>query len=165
MATQELPKPSRVRPARPADPDDVAFVLAQASRLATGAPPWFPGEAIAAATQRELREALGTADDSVLVVLAVDEHDTRLGFLYARATVAPFTGAPHVHVSDLAVADGAEGRGIGNALLQAVEDWAIGRGAKGMSLHVFAANARAQALYARRGFAVESHRLHKPLPD
>lgn len=163
MDTRALAGPIRVRHLRPEDPNDLAFVLAQASRITAGAPTWYPVEAIVTATQRGLSTAVQAADDTTLVVLAVDEQDTRLGFLYAHATAAPFTGDSHVHVSDIVVAEEAEGRGVGGTLLQAAEAWAIARGANAMSLHVFLANTRAQDLYARMGFEGESLRLHKPL--
>ncbi|HET7779704.1 MAG TPA: GNAT family N-acetyltransferase [Rudaea sp.] len=63
------------------------------------------------------------------------------------------------HQSDLArlysiaVAHGARGRGVGEALLAAVEDAALHRGARRMRLEVRHDNAAAMRLYERRGYA------------
>jgi len=62
------------------------------------------------------------------------------------------------HQSDLArlysiaVAHGARGRGVGEALLAAVEDAALHRGARRMRLEVRHDNAAAMRLYERRGY-------------
>jgi ribosomal-protein-alanine acetyltransferase len=53
----------------------------------------------------------------------------------------------------IAVADGARGRGIGEALLTAVERAARRRGAARMRLEVRQDNAAAMRLYERRGYA------------
>ena len=47
------------------------------------------------------------------------------------------------------------GRGIGTSLFEAVEEWARGRGAWRLDLRVSSLNQRGQALYRKRGFAVE----------
>lgn len=159
----EQPSRIEVRAFRRDDPDDLAFVLSQAKRIATGSPRWFSAEAIASATQRDLTAAVQNENGAAFVVLAVDEQHNRLGFVYALATDSPFTGAPSVHVSDIVVAAEAEGRGAGHLLLEAAEAWARSRGAATMSLHVFESNTRAQRLYARMGFEGESRRLAKPL--
>jgi ribosomal protein S18 acetylase RimI-like enzyme len=137
--------------------------MAQAERIATGAPAWFLREAIVNNTRRDLTAAVQNEDGSATVMLAVDERDNRLGFVFALAAEMQSTGALNAHVSDIAVAAEAEGRGIGRVLLEAAEAWARSRGAATMSLHVFEANTRAQGLYARMGFEGESRRLAKPL--
>jgi ribosomal protein S18 acetylase RimI-like enzyme len=45
------------------------------------------------------------------------------------------------------------GRGVGDALVRAVEQWATGTGARVLRLDVAEDNAAAQALYERHGFA------------
>ncbi len=47
----------QVRSFRRDDPDDLAFILAQAERIATGAPAWFLPEAIVNNTRRDLTAA------------------------------------------------------------------------------------------------------------
>lgn len=50
------------------------------------------------------------------------------------------------------VAPTARGQGVGRALLEAVEDWAAGSGARHVVLWVFRANSGALAFYRRLGF-------------
>jgi len=63
----------------------------------------------------------------------------------------------------LAVAAHAEGAGVGQALMCAAEGWARAQGYRLIVLDTGAANARARALYARRGYTEESVRLVKIL--
>ena len=58
---------------------------------------------------------------------------------------------PSAHLEVLTVAEGAEGRGIGKALVRAAEEGARDRGALSMSLHVFGVNTRARRVYEKLG--------------
>jgi ribosomal protein S18 acetylase RimI-like enzyme len=55
----------------------------------------------------------------------------------------------------ICVARGARGRGIGSALMQAIEAEAVARGYEQVRLDVIDSNWRAKALYLRLGYAVE----------
>ncbi|MGH3204918.1 MAG: GNAT family N-acetyltransferase [Streptosporangiaceae bacterium] len=57
----------------------------------------------------------------------------------------------------------ARGRGVGEALVAAVIDWAAARQAKSVHLWVTETNAPARALYERCGFALTGER--QPLPS
>ena len=74
-----------------------------------------------------------------------------------------FTGRPHAHVAVLAVADHAQGQGVGRALLDAAETWARRRGDSFITLNVFVQNERARAVYERLGYGPETLRYVKPL--
>ena len=63
----------------------------------------------------------------------------------------------------LAVAEAAQGAGVGGALMVAVEDWARAQGFRLICLDVFVNNARARAFYAKHGYQDDSLRLTKPL--
>jgi ribosomal protein S18 acetylase RimI-like enzyme len=63
-----------------------------------------------------------------------------------------FAALPLVNIHDLAVLPGYRGRGIGRALLRAVEDEARRRGASKVTLEVLSGNARAKALYLALGY-------------
>jgi ribosomal protein S18 acetylase RimI-like enzyme len=73
-----------------------------------------------------------------------------------------FSGARACHVSDLAVAPGHDGRGIGSTLLAHAETWAKRNRCNWLTLAVFPGNTRAQALYERHGFAPDLLRMSKP---
>jgi ribosomal protein S18 acetylase RimI-like enzyme len=68
----------------------------------------------------------------------------------------PLPSSEHVwHVNGLAVDPAHEGRGIGQALMEALIEEARARGGLRMTLRVFAANERARRLYERLGFERE----------
>jgi ribosomal protein S18 acetylase RimI-like enzyme len=64
-----------------------------------------------------------------------------------------FKAKPLVNIHDLAVHTSARGRGVGQALMQAVETEAIARGACKITLEVLSGNAVALKSYDRFGFA------------
>jgi ribosomal protein S18 acetylase RimI-like enzyme len=63
-----------------------------------------------------------------------------------------FTGRPSVNLHDFSVLPEAQGRGVGTALLRALERRARERGAAKMTLEVHDTNEAAKRLYARFGF-------------
>jgi len=101
------------------------------------------------------------ADQTVLVAEGAAEE--RLGFVHLHGAPDFHTGERHGHVSDIVVAPGAEGHGVGAALMAAAEDWARGHGFRLLSLHVFGGNARARALYERLGYRLDIVKMIKTL--
>jgi GNAT superfamily N-acetyltransferase len=63
-----------------------------------------------------------------------------------------FAAQPLVNIHDLAVLPGYRGRGIGGALLRAVEGEALRSGASKVTLEVLSGNERAQSLYLALGY-------------
>lgn len=109
--------------------------------------------------ERHLR---GEAPECFCLV-AVDEADAPLGVALVRMQPEPLSHDPSAHLEVLALAPGAEGRGLGRALVDAAEARARERGARHMTLHVFARNTRARALYERAGYDGEMLRYRKRL--
>lgn len=74
---------------------------------------------------------------------------------------------PDLHLIDISLHPAHRGRGLGTALLRALQDLAIQRGG-GVTLNVALDNARAAALYARLGFLPETdgptHRTLRWMP-
>lgn len=73
------------------------------------------------------------------------------------------SGEPSAHLEVLALDKSAEGFGVATALMNESDKLAQGRGAKSITLHVFANNTKARALYERQGFDGELLRYIKPL--
>lgn len=70
---------------------------------------------------------------------------------------------PSAHLEALAVGEGAEGMGIGGALIAATEEEARARGALSITLHVFTRNHRARKVYKRAGYDEELIRCTKQI--
>lgn len=148
---------------RPARADDRELVLAMADRLVSFEVPAFRTKAELAEGDRR---ALATwfdnpKPDEAMLVAEVDGQPA--GCAYLVTLVDYFNERPHAHLSVLAVAADAEGKGVGSALLDRSEAWARERGSDRLTLSALVTNARARGLYERRGFSGEYIRYVLPL--
>lgn len=105
----------------------------------------------------------GEPDCTIALARAKDADRALLGFALLRLQPDAFSQAPSAHLEALVVAEGAEGKGVGSALIASAERIAVNGGAKSMTLHVFTTNERAISLYERRGYYAEWVRYIKPL--
>lgn len=144
---------------RPVRDEDRAAVLDLAPRLAIGIAPWRGDEGMVAAARRWIEEALGGVGAERAVFVA-ECGGSVVGFA-SVVEQTEFTGEAQAYLGELAVAETAEGVGIGRALLAAVESWASARGLGLIVLDTGTANARARDFYARGEFVEESVRLTK----
>jgi GNAT superfamily N-acetyltransferase len=128
----------RIRPATPADFDDLARIEVAAGRLfreigmdaiADGDPP--SADELAAAT--------------ALLVAEID--DTPVGYAWIDLV------DDHAHLEQLSVLPEHGRNGIGTALLDAVCEWARDRGDSAVTLTTFRDVVFNAPLYAKRGFA------------
>lgn len=153
-----------IRPATAADAD---FVGSFVDRFAeSGALPWrdptlmvqfHAGRVAEAATQARVPE------DGHQVLIAVNEAERLLGFIYLHTQCTVLTGEEQGYVAMLAVTQEAEGSGVGRALLAAGECWAREQGFRHLALDTFGDNLHARAVYEHLGFAEESLKLVKAL--
>ena len=144
--------------------DDEAFILDLVPRfVAFELPAWRDRDESADGVRRDLERHLRERPDSSHLFLAETAEGVRGGFLHLQTTVDFFTGAPNCHISDVAVAPGMDGRGIGGLLLTFAEEWARQHGCRFITLGVFPGNERARALYERHGYGVELLRMAKPV--
>ncbi|MEO7272383.1 MAG: GNAT family N-acetyltransferase [Vicinamibacterales bacterium] len=148
---------------RPARPDDRGFVLATTARLsAFGVPHGRTAPEIVEGEARTLRAHFDAA--SPLETLLIAERDgTPSGFVFLEEHEDYFTRAIDGHIGILVVAEQAEGRGVGAALMVAAEEWARSRGHSSLTLNVFEGNQRARALYQRAGFRPDTIKYRKAL--
>lgn len=150
---------------RPATPSDRAFVVNLASRLVDGfdAPPHRSKPELIEGDRRALAAWFDNPhkDDEAMMIAELDGQPA--GVAYLVTLVDYFNERPHAHLSVLAVEKRAEGRGIGSALLDACEQWARSRGSDRLTLSALVTNARARALYERKGFGGEYIRYVLPL--
>ncbi|MFC0684321.1 GNAT family N-acetyltransferase [Novosphingobium clariflavum] len=78
--------------------------------------------------------------------------DEALGLANCITGFSTFAARPLVNIHDMAVLPEARGRGVGKALMLAVEDEACARGACKITLEVLSGNDTAKGLYAALGY-------------
>ena len=148
---------------RPATPEDTGFILSLAPRFVGFAlPKGRRKRETLAGIRADIERALRDAPPSDHFFVAED-GGKRVGFLHLQVQRDFFSGARACHISDLAVAIGQDGRGIGRALLAHAETWANANRCKLLTLGVFPGNTRARELYERAGFTTELLRMAKPV--
>ncbi len=126
------------------------------------------GTALGDEVRRRLVPGLRECPTS-LVLLARD-GERPVGVAVCFLGYSTFAAHPLLNIHDLAVVPECRGRGVGRALLAAVETLARERGCGKLTLEVIEDNARARGLYASCGFgdpvvgrAVATRFLTKPL--
>ncbi|HEY6985095.1 MAG TPA: GNAT family N-acetyltransferase [Rhodanobacteraceae bacterium] len=148
---------------REARADDAEFILSLVPRfVAFELPPWRDRAETTDGVRRDIERHLADRPDGSYLFVA-GTPSGRAGFLHLQATRDFFTGAPNCHISDIVVAPDRDGQGIGSRLLTFAEDWARQHGCRFLTLGVFPGNARARALYERRGYGIELLRMVKAL--
>lgn len=150
-----------VRPATAADRD---FMVGVVPRLrAFGPPPLRPADAMDRAEIEALERALDEpAPDAILLVAELDGVGPA-GVALANTATDYFTHERHGHLSIIIVSEQGEGRGVGRALLDAVDRWATEQGHRFITLNVFSGNQRARTVYERAGYAEDTVRYVKEL--
>lgn len=148
---------------RPAVRADEAAILALAERLAAFGPSTRPASEIVARERRALADALSAPSPDSALFVAEHQRLGLVGVVLLDSRRDYFTDEAHGHVAILAVAQGAEGQGVGRALLQAAEEWARAAGWRRLTLSVFSDNRRAKEVYARQGWRPELETYFKTL--
>ncbi len=149
---------------RPATAADREWLLPLSARLHDfGPPPWRPREQMDAAVASWIDAAITGGGAGTAIVVAEDGEGKPLGFIHVHAAQDFFTGETHGHVSDIVVVPGAEGAGVGRALMAAGEKWSREKGHRVLTLAVFEKNVRARTLYERLGFENDTFKMLKVL--
>lgn len=99
------------------------------------------------------------------VHVAVDDAQKIVGFTLVSLRPELLSHEPSAHLEAIAVGEGAEGMGVGQALLAAAENEAKAHGALTITLNVFANNTRARGFYEKSGYDGELIRYIKELAD
>lgn len=140
---------------------DRSVIAELAGRIsAFGVPSWRCERQMVA---RDVMLAVAAAEREDPGMIVAEESGTVVGFIWMGEEVDLYTGRPHGHISDLAVARSSEGKGIGKALLARAEEWARERRYEWLTLSTFPQNEGAVRLYRRSGFEPDIARLLKPL--
>jgi GNAT superfamily N-acetyltransferase len=149
---------------RAARPGDRSFLLALIPRLADfPLPAWRTVDEIALADRSLLLDVLETGRSDAVILVAESAPEAPVGFVCATSRRDYFTQRVHAHVEVLAVEQRAQGRGVGSALMRAIEQWACALGHNVITLNAFTGNARARGLYEHLGYEPETLHYRKAL--
>jgi RimJ/RimL family protein N-acetyltransferase len=145
----------RIRPADPADAEQLARLADDVSAEPEGWLISVGGEWRSAGDERRYLKALRRYPHAA--VLVAERED---GALVGRLSVGrdPHPASAHVADVGLMVAIDARRQGVGRALLDGAVEWARGAGVRKLELHVFPWNEAAIALYDAFGFEREGYR-------
>jgi ribosomal protein S18 acetylase RimI-like enzyme len=150
-----------IRPATPADLDQMLELF---PRLAAfDLPANRSSEHLWRGDAELLREWSAGRAPQCLVYLAVDPDQAMLGIAMAQLREELLSHEPSAHLEVIVVRDDAEGQGIGKALIATIEQAVQEQGGRSITLHVFATNTRARAVYERLGYSGELIRYIKHL--
>jgi ribosomal protein S18 acetylase RimI-like enzyme len=108
------------------------------------------GRALAADVRKRVVPLLRDHPTSLVLLALVD--DVRAGIAVCFFGLSTFRARPLLNIHDLAVLPEYQGKGVGPALLAAVEERARSKGCCKLTLEVLDDNTRARAVYRRFGF-------------
>ena len=132
--------------ADPLDAADVVLLTDAYARDEMGG-----GEPLTLEVRTRLVERLAATPGAISLVARVDGKPA--GIANCFTGFSTFAARPLINVHDLGVLAEYRGRGVGQALLVAIEAEAARRGACKVTLEVLSSNEPAKALYAKFGFA------------
>ena len=138
----------QVREADYADERDAEGILAVLDSYARA--PVGGGQPLAPDVRERLIPMLRQHPTSLVLLAFVD--DEPVGIAVCFFGLSSFRARPLLNIHDLAVLPWYHGKGVGQALLKAVEERARRKGCCKLTLEVLDDNARARELYRRFGF-------------
>ena len=149
---------------RPITPSDHTFILGLANRFTDfPLPPGRPRQVVEAGILRDLARHVEERPANSFFFILEEDDGTRAGFIHLLVMEDFFSGGRNCHVSDLAVAQGHEGRGHARRLLVFAEEFGREQRCERLTLAVFPGNERARKLYETAGWNYELLRMSRPL--
>lgn len=114
-------------------------------------------------TDRWIDDVISTNRPDQAILVAADTEGRPLGYCWVLSLLDFDTIIPRGHIAGVAVSESARGRGIGELLVTAAENWCRSLDLPEVSLHCYMANKGAHRLYARLGYQDEWIRMRKGL--
>lgn len=112
--------------------------------------PMGGGEPLPEATRETLIEALQKRREAR--ILLAFEEGRPVGLLNGFEGFSTFKAMPLFYVHDLVTHENVRGKGVGRALLQAAEAWALQTNCCKLTLEVLSGNHPAKTLYEKEGY-------------
>jgi ribosomal protein S18 acetylase RimI-like enzyme len=149
---------------RPATIDDKDFIISLVPRLTIFGPPSHrDADSMIILDTKILTGILIDPHSEHEIFIAEDENNIQIGFLHLQPGNDYYNKDKHGHISDVIVAPGAEGQGVGKSLMNKAEEWARLNGFQWLTLSVFAQNLRARELYNKLGYSEDIMKYVKKL--
>jgi ribosomal protein S18 acetylase RimI-like enzyme len=156
-----------IREATARDYDDLCEIIDDVDTLHRNHLPHIFQEAAGPVRDREY--ILGLIQDEQVALLVAEARGQIVGFVHAFLSETPpipiLVLRRPATISDLAVRKDLRRLGIGRRLMEAVEQWAVARGASEIDLNVYEFNRAATAFYESLGYRTLSYRMEKPLRE
>jgi GNAT superfamily N-acetyltransferase len=139
--------------------EDRPFIDSIRPRLAEYAPPWWDRDKTLKRMSELVGEALASPPPGAYLAIA-EINGKPKGFAYAVTRQDPILEDPYGFVLEIVVEE--DGRGVGRALLEAIEAWARERGFARVNLAVLTTNP-ARSFYDRLGYGHDASLMTKVL--
>ena len=153
----------QVRTAAAGDIPAIIGLFGEIDDFHTAAVPWaFRGSSSNPRSPAQVAAMIDGQDTTILVAVARERVVGHVGIeLVTTRDEMPLVVRTYGLVRDLVVASDARKRGVGSALMHAVEDWVAARGADAVELTVWSFNEDAQRLYEQLGYATQLKRMRR----
>jgi GNAT superfamily N-acetyltransferase len=123
---------------------------------------WRDATKMLTTVHKWLTDGIEQHGNQTMVFIAENEQGKQLGFASVSHSTH-FTGEKQAYIGELVVDETVEASGVGSALINACEEWAVSHGYKHLVLETGAANTRARGFYQHLGFLEEDVKLVKQL--
>ena len=154
-----------VRPATVDDYNTVCALFDEVDRLHREHLPHIFRQPEEAAREKDYY--LGLIADENVALLVADVDGSPVGFGHAILRDAPgmpiFVPRRYAAIDSLVVKSGFRNRGIGRALVDRVQEWALAKGAGSIELNVYEFNETAISFYEGLGYRTLSRKMSKEL--
>lgn len=147
---------------RAASTDDRPATLALAHRLTEGVSSWRDPAGVAEAVQGWVEGSVTRPADDDHACFVAEQDDRVIGFISVQRS-RHWSGAEEAYIGELIVAESAEDRGVGRALVDSATAWGRARQLSRITLETGAANTAARAFYKRLDFEDDEIRLSRRL--
>lgn len=148
---------------RTANDADLPFIRSLSPTLAAKADLSWHADEVVQKFQDDYIDAMMAEGDVPNATFVAEKGNELLGFVHVREREDEVSGEAGATVPLLAVKDGAQGLGVGQALMAAAEDWTRAQGWRLLHLEVFWNNAQGRRFYEKQGYEAETINLIKPL--
>ena len=159
MAENNFASQVTLRPATGADRSQILALLPYLADFLI--PPTRQAEHLWAGDAEMAEAVLAGKAKSSFIDVATDVDDRIRGLIMVSLREEMLSHEPSAHLEAIVVEPNARGTGLGKRLMKHCEQRVRDLGAKSLTLHVFARNERARALYAAQEFDEELIRAIK----